>query len=121
MKLKAVAIGALAALALTACGGNAATGTSSPDAGASGDAQGGDKSYKIGIALIQTHPALDAVAAGFKEAFEEAGVEFVVWVDLREAGGGNHWGRYLGLWRADGTPKGPLWDVWLDWYRRGER
>lgn len=53
--------------------------------------------------------------------FEEAGVEFVVWVDLREAGGGNHWGRYLGLWRADGTPKGPLWDVWLDWYRRGER
>lgn len=77
MKLKAVAIGALAALALTACGGNAATGTSSPDAGASGDAQGGDKSYKIGIALIQTHPALDAVAAGFKEAFEEAGVEVV--------------------------------------------
>ena len=67
MKYKALAFGAVAALALSACG------ASNPSSSTSSDAQG--KSYKIGIAQIVTHPALDAVAAGFKEAFKEAGYE----------------------------------------------
>lgn len=66
---KAIAIGAIAALSLTACGGSANPGTTqSPEAGAGA-------SYKVGIAQIVSHPALDAVAAGFKEAFTEAGID----------------------------------------------
>jgi hypothetical protein len=51
--------------------------------------------------------------------FEEAGVEFVVWCHMRDFSGG-HWGKHIGLLRDDGTPKGPLWDTWREWYRRGE-
>lgn len=58
MLRKLVALGAVVALTLTACGGDAAE---------------GDGSYKIGIATIVSHPALDAVADGFKEAMAEAG------------------------------------------------
>ncbi len=66
MKRKAL-IGAVVALALTACGsGTTNTGTS-PGAG-------GDSNYKIGIATIVSHPSLDAVVTGFKEAMGEAGV-----------------------------------------------
>ncbi|AQP43976.1 ABC transporter substrate-binding protein [Tessaracoccus flavus] len=60
MKLKALAaLGVSAALALTACGGDA----------------GNDGDYKIGIATIVAHPALDAVQEGFIEALAEAGYE----------------------------------------------
>ncbi|MDO5678059.1 MAG: ABC transporter substrate-binding protein [Propionibacteriaceae bacterium] len=60
MKFKAfAAVGLAAAFALTACGGD----TTGSD----------DKSYKIGIATIVSHPALDAAAEGFKEAMAEAG------------------------------------------------
>ncbi|WP_040284653.1 ABC transporter substrate-binding protein [Tessaracoccus massiliensis] len=58
MLRKLVALGAVVALTLTACGGDAAE---------------GDGSHKIGIATIVSHPALDAVADGFKEAMAEAG------------------------------------------------
>lgn len=61
MKLKAVALGTVAALALTACGGG----------GEAQEAEG--KSIQIGIATIVSHPALDAVAEGFKAAMAEAG------------------------------------------------
>ncbi len=68
MKLKAVAaLGILAALALTACGGTEATSSPSADAP--------KQAYKIGIAQIVAHPALDAVATGFKDAFAEAGYD----------------------------------------------
>lgn len=60
MKLKAVALGTVAALALTACGGG----------GEAQEAEG--KSIQIGIATIVSHPALDAVAEGFKAAMAEA-------------------------------------------------
>lgn len=56
MKLKAL-IGIAAALSLTACGGG--TGTSEAT------------SYKICMATIVSHPALDAAAKGFKSAMEE--------------------------------------------------
>ncbi|MBB1483714.1 ABC transporter substrate-binding protein [Tessaracoccus sp. MC1865] len=58
MKLKVVALGTIAALALTGCGAAE---------------EGSTESYKIGIATIVSHPALDAVADGFKEAMAEAG------------------------------------------------
>ncbi len=56
------------ALTLAACGGE-----TSDDGGA---AAGGDAdSYTIGINQLVQHPALDAATTGFKEAFDEAGVE----------------------------------------------
>ncbi|SHJ25464.1 putative ABC transport system substrate-binding protein [Tessaracoccus bendigoensis DSM 12906] len=68
MNLKAVAaLGILAAVSLTACGG--------VDAGSSPSAEAPKEAYKIGIAQIATHPALDAVAAGFKAAFAESDYE----------------------------------------------
>lgn len=71
MKFKALAFGVAAALSLSACSG------ASTDQGTAGatDQSSGAASYSIGIATIQSHPALDAVAAGFKEAFAEAGVD----------------------------------------------
>lgn len=40
----------------------------------SGSGDGGD-TYQIGISQLVQHPALDAATEGFKEAFEEAGVD----------------------------------------------
>ena len=78
MKLKVAALGAIAALTLSACSG-AAEPTSSPSTSSGGGTTPASspaaESYTIGIAQIVTHPALDAVAEGFKEAFAEAGVE----------------------------------------------
>ena len=78
MKLKVAALGAIAALTLSACSG-AAEPTSSPSTSSGGGTTPASspaaESYTIGIAQIMTHPALDAVAEGFKEAFAEAGIE----------------------------------------------
>ena len=78
MKLKVAALGAIAALTLSACSG-AAEPTSSPSTSSGGGTTPASspaaESYTIGIAQIVTHPALDAVAEGFKEAFAEAGIE----------------------------------------------
>ena len=74
MKLKAAAAAMIAALALTACGGDATpagSGQATTDPTTSGAA--GGQSYKIGIAQIVAHPALDAVHDGFVEALAEAG------------------------------------------------
>lgn len=66
MKLTAAAIGVIAALTLSACG--------TPEAGnPTGAASAETKDVKIGIAQIVTHPALDAVAVGFKDGLKEAG------------------------------------------------
>ena len=54
-----------AALFLTAC---------TSDSDTPSDAAG-DDGYTIGINQLVQHPALDAATAGFKEAFEEAGVD----------------------------------------------
>ena len=62
------AVAVTASLALTGC--------SSSDDGSAG----GDTSYKIGINQLVQHPALDSATAGFKQAFEEAGIE----VDFEE-------------------------------------
>lgn len=56
------------ALALASCSSD------SSDSSTSTDAAGGD-SYRVGINQLVQHPALDAATTGFKEAFEEAGVE----------------------------------------------
>lgn len=64
-KRKKMAAGVLAAisLALTSCSG-----------GSDNNAAGGD-TYTIGINQLVQHPALDAATAGFKEAFDEAGIK----------------------------------------------
>lgn len=46
---------------------------------------GGESSYKIGISQLVQHPALDAAATGFKQAFEDEGIE-VEW-DEQNANG----------------------------------
>ena len=51
--------------------------------------------------------------------FEEEGVQFVVWAGFEEVGLGSHWGKHLGIMRADGTPKGRLYDVFLEWLEKG--
>lgn len=56
------ALVASSALALTACSDGS-------------DGGGDDESYSIGINQLVQHPALDAATEGFKESFEEAGVD----------------------------------------------
>lgn len=70
--MSAAALVAAGALSLTACSGGGATGTTP---GASGAAGGSDKTYQIGISQLVQHPALDAAAKGFQEAFDEAGIK----------------------------------------------
>lgn len=68
---------AAATLALAGC--------SNDSSGSSDNAGGKDGSYTIGINQLVQHPALDAATAGFKEAFEDAGIE-VTW-DEQNANG----------------------------------
>lgn len=67
---------AVAALALSACSSTPAETDSGDDAKAS---------YKIGVSQFVQHPALDAATAGFKQAFEDAGIE-VEWDDQNASG-----------------------------------
>lgn len=68
-----LATAAAAALMLTACNGN---GDGNGDNGNGGDDNGeAAESYSIGITQIVSHPALDNAREGFKEAFDDAGIE----------------------------------------------
>ena len=67
-KTKLAAIFTAGALALAGC-------SSDDGNGASGTGASGDGTYKIGINQLVQHPALDAATAGFKEAFDDAGVD----------------------------------------------
>lgn len=67
-----VAVGSI--LAVSACSGG----------DGSGDGGEGD-SFKIGISQLVQHPALDASSAGFKKAFDDAGVE-VEWDEQNAQG-----------------------------------
>ena len=77
MKLKALALGAVSALALTACGGTTPSSTPSGDASASSSAvessQAAPESITVGIVNFVSHPALDAAQQGFIDALAEAG------------------------------------------------
>jgi putative tryptophan/tyrosine transport system substrate-binding protein len=79
--LRAGALLAVSALALTACGG------SGSEAGASGGGGEGTEasaeSYNIGISQFVTHPSLDAARKGFEEGLEKAGLD--VSVDVQNA------------------------------------
>ena len=57
------------ALALASCSSD------SDDTDTTTGASGGGDSYTIGINQLGQHPALDSATAGFKQAFEDAGVE----------------------------------------------
>ncbi|WP_295627465.1 ABC transporter substrate-binding protein [uncultured Corynebacterium sp.] len=68
-KTKLAAIFTAGALALAGC---------SSDGGDDGNGDtdaSGDDAYKIGINQLVQHPALDAATEGFKEAFDDAGVD----------------------------------------------
>ncbi|HSO68834.1 MAG TPA: ABC transporter substrate-binding protein [Arachnia sp.] len=74
MKLKALAIGAASALALTACGGATSPAESTVAASSSAaESQAAPESISVGIATIVSHPALDAAQQGFIDALAEAG------------------------------------------------
>lgn len=66
---------ALAAVALTACGGSSAPAGSSsaaaPATSAASSAAAGAASYKVGICQLVQHEALDAATKGFKEALTQ--------------------------------------------------
>lgn len=72
------AVGA-AVLALSGCAGGAGSD------GATDAAGGGGESYRIGISQLVQHPALDAAATGFKNAFEDEGIN-VEWVEQNANG-----------------------------------
>lgn len=74
---------AAAALLLTACG----NGNGDDADAAEGDAGNGEaaESYSIGITQIVSHPALDAARDGFKDAFEDEGIE-VEWDEQNAQG-----------------------------------
>ena len=76
---------AAATLLLSACGngnGDEADANGNGDNGDNGEAV---ESYSIGVAQLVSHPALDASAAGFKEAFDEAGID-VEWDEQNAQG-----------------------------------
>lgn len=73
------AVTAATTISLTACSGSDSSSSSSSSAAA------GTESYHIGINQLVQHPALDAATAGFKSAFEEAGVE-VEWEEQNANG-----------------------------------
>lgn len=79
--LRAGALLAVSAFALTACGG------SGSDAGATGgDSEGAEtpaESYSIGISQFVTHPSLDAARKGFEEGLKESGLD--VTLDVQNA------------------------------------
>ena len=68
-KTKLAAIFTAGALALAGCSSDDGGNGASDNGGSDGD------SYKIGINQLVQHPALDAATAGFKEAFDDAGVD----------------------------------------------
>ena len=65
--LALVGASAAAALVLAGCSGSGSSGNDSADGGDPGT------SFSIGINQLVQHPALDATAAGFKQAFVDAG------------------------------------------------
>ena len=74
MKLKALAIGAAGALALTACGGTTSPAESTVAASSSAaESQAAPESITVGIVNFVSHPALDAAQQGFIDALAEAG------------------------------------------------
>lgn len=79
--LGGIALAAVASLTLAGCAGGGSPATSEGETSAAGTGE----SYKIGISQLVQHPALDAAAAGFQQAFEDAGIE-VEW-DVQNANG----------------------------------
>ena len=77
--LKVATASVVAATSLVACS------NSYSDSDSGGAAGGSEDSYAIGINQLVQHPALDSATEGFKEAFEEAGVD-VEW-DEQNANG----------------------------------
>ena len=65
----ALALGASAALFLSACGGSTAPAPGESDAAAPEQ----DKVWEVGVVSYVSHPALDAVQKGFIDGLEEAG------------------------------------------------
>ena len=70
-KFLALALTAVMALSLAACGGD--TGTTEPDpSDEGGDTAGEGQTYTIGIVQQMQHEALDAATQGFQDALTEA-------------------------------------------------
>lgn len=70
-KVCAAAATAACALALAACGGNAATEGSAP-------AATGDASYTVGVLQLTEHAALDANNEGFVAALKDSGLDITI-------------------------------------------
>ncbi|MDO5737432.1 MAG: ABC transporter substrate-binding protein [Propionibacteriaceae bacterium] len=74
LRTLAVALGASAVLFLSACGGAATPGASTPaTSSAESEAPAADKVWEIGIVNLLSHPALDAAQQGFIDGLADAG------------------------------------------------
>jgi len=67
-----LAIAAAGALMLSACSSDSGD---KGDTGNNGDTPAAAESYKIGVAQLVQHPALDAANEGFKQALKDAGLD----------------------------------------------
>ena len=85
-KFLALALTAVMALSLAACGGD--TQSTDTDADTSGDeSASGSQTYTVGIIQQVQHEALDAATQGFQDALPEllgARVNLQCWVKVRE-------------------------------------
>jgi len=82
--LRAGALLAVSALALTACGGSGSGGGATTGGGGEGS-EAPAQSYNIGISQFVTHPSLDAARKGFEEGLEEAGLDVTLYVQNAQA------------------------------------
>ena len=78
--LRAGALLAVSALALTACGGS---GNGDQAAGGGEGNEAAAESYNIAVSQFVTHPSLDAARKGFEQGLEEAGLD--VTLDVQNA------------------------------------
>ncbi|MDJ1370620.1 ABC transporter substrate-binding protein [Gulosibacter molinativorax] len=79
--LGGLALVAAASLTLAGCAGGGSPASTDAETGGAGTGE----SYKIGISQLVQHPALDAAAAGFQQAFTDAGLD--VEFDVQNANG----------------------------------
>lgn len=77
--LRAGALLAVSALALTACGGSG----NGDEAGGGEGNEAAAESYNIAVSQFVTHPSLDAARKGFEQGLEEAGLD--VTLDVQNA------------------------------------
>jgi len=87
-KVLALALAAVMALSLAACGssGSSSASSASSAAGSASSSSASGETYKIGICQLVQHDALDAATQGFRDAVDEALPGQVEWDEQNASG-----------------------------------